>query len=119
MAPPVRRKKPVSHRGDGARDRIVAAALEALVEGDGEFEIGTGRRGAVFEMAALNVAQGQRRGFIAADIDPNVAAAAIIGGINQAVAQAISSRRRPASDQLAERLWSFIAGGLSLEQQAK
>ncbi len=206
MAPPVRRKKPVSHRGDGARARIVAAALEALVEGDGEFEIGdvarrakvsvglayhyfgskaglisvlitdfhnrheavvnqsfdkslpwpvrekarlkasieflysdpvtpvmmgklsssaeviaidTGRRAAVVEMAALNVAQGQRRGFIAADIDPNVAAAAIIGGINQAVAQAISSRRRPASDQLAERLWSFIAGGLSLEQQAK
>ena len=36
MAPPVRRKKPVSHRGDGARARIVAAALEALVEGDGD-----------------------------------------------------------------------------------
>jgi hypothetical protein len=46
-------------------------------------------------------------------------AAAIIGGVNQAVAQAISSRKRPVSDQLAERLWSFIASGLSLEQHRR
>ena len=205
MAPTSRRNKPVSHRGDGARDRIVAAALKALVEGDGEFEIGdvarrarvsvglayhyfgskagliavlitdfhnrheavvnqgfgkslpwpvrekarlkanidflysdpvapvmmgklgssaevnaidTGRRAAMVEMAARNIAQGQRHGFIAADIDPKVAAAAIVGGINQAVAQAIALRKRPAADQLTEQLWNFIAGGLSLEQQA-
>jgi AcrR family transcriptional regulator len=80
--------------------------------------IDTGRRSAVVEMAARNVAQGQRRGFIAADIDPDVAGAAIIGGVNQAVARAISSRQRPDPDQLADRLWSFIAGGLSLAQQA-
>ena len=205
MAPAIRRNKPVSHRGDAARDRIVAAALKALIEGDGEFEIGdvarrarvsvglayhyfgskagliavlitdfhnrheaivnqtfgkslpwpvrekarlkanidflysdpvapvmmgklggsaevtaidSGRRAAMVEMAARNIAQGQRRGFIAADIDAKVAAAAIIGGINQAVAQAIASRKRPASDRLTAQLWNFIAGGLSLEQQA-
>src|SRR3954447_19086 len=168
MAPTVRRDKPVSHRGDTARDRIVAAALKALVEGDGEFEIGnvarrarvsvglayhyfgskagliavlitdfhnrheavvnqgfdkslpwperekarltvnidflysdpvapvmmgklgssaevnaidTGRRAAMVEMAARNIARGQQDGFIAADIDAKIAAAAIIGGI--------------------------------------
>jgi AcrR family transcriptional regulator len=202
MATPFRSKKPASDRGDSARARIIAAALKALVEGDGEFEIGdvarhakvsvgltyhyfgskaelisvlitdfhdrheavvnqnfdrslpwperekarlkasidflysdpvapvmmgklsssaeviaidTGRRAAVVKTAARNVAQGQRHGFIAGEIDPDVAAAAIIGGINQAVAQAISSRKRPPSDQLTEQLWSFIAGGLSLE----
>jgi len=185
-------------RENGARARIVAAALEELVAGDGDFEIGdvwvglayhyfgskaglisvlitefhnrheavfnqsfdeslpwpvrekarlkasidfmyadpvapvmmgklsssaeviaidTGRRSAVVEMAARNVAQGQRRGFIAADIDPDIAGAVIIGGVNQAVARAISSRRRPDPDQLADRLWSFIAGGLSLAPQ--
>ncbi len=189
MAPPVRRKKPVSHRGDGARARIVAAALEALVEGDGEFEIGDVARRAKVSVGLAYHYFGSKAGLISVLItdfhnrheavvnqsfdkslpwpvrekarlkasieflysDPvtpvmmgklsssaeviaidtgrraamvemaarNVAAAAIIGGINQAVAQAISSRRRPASDQLAERLWSFIAGGLSLEQQAK
>jgi AcrR family transcriptional regulator len=205
MTPAMRRNKPVSRRGDAARDRIVAAALKALVGGDGEFEIGdvarrarvsvglayhyfgskagliavlitdfhnrheavvnqtfgkslpwpvrekarlkanidflysdpvapvmmgklggsaevtaidSGRRAAMVEMAAGNIAQGQRRGFIAADIDAKVAAAAIIGGINQAVAQAIALRKRPASDRLTEQLWNFIAGGLSLEQQA-
>ena len=203
MAAPSRRRKPVSRRGEGARDRIVAAALKALVEGDGEFEIGdvarrakvsvglayhyfgskagliavlitdfhnrheavvnqsfdqslpwpvrekarlkvnieflysdpvapvmmgklgssaevnaidTGRRAAMVDMAARNIAQGQRRGFIAADIDAKIAAAAIIGGINQAVAQAIALRKRPAADRLTAQLWNFIAGGLSLEQ---
>jgi AcrR family transcriptional regulator len=200
----IRRNKPVSHRGDGARDRIVGAALKALVDGDGEFEIGdvarrarvsvglayhyfgskagliavlitdfhnrheavvnqsfdkslpwpvrekarlkvnidflysdpvapvmtgklgssaevnaidTGRRATMVETAARNIAQGQRHGFVAADIDPKVAAAAIVGGINQAVAQAIALRKRPASDRLTEQLWNFIAGGLSLERQ--
>jgi AcrR family transcriptional regulator len=80
--------------------------------------IDTGWRSAVVEMAARNVAQGQRRGFIAADIDPDVAGAAIIGGVSQAVARAIASRQRPDPGQLADRLWSFIAGGLSLAQQA-
>ena len=203
MATPLRRQKPNSHRADGARDRIVAAALKALVEGDGEFEIGdvarrakvsvglayhyfgskagliavlitdfhnrheavvnqsfdkslpwpvrekarlkvnidflysdpvapvmmgklggsaevtaidSGRRAAMVEMAAENISQGQRHGFIAADIDAKIAAAAIIGGINQAVAQAIALRKRPAADRLTAQLWNFIAGGLSLEQ---
>jgi hypothetical protein len=78
--------------------------------------IDTGRRAAMVDMAARNIAQGQRRGFIAADIDAKIAAAAIIGGINQAVAQAIALRKRPAADRLTAQLWNFIAGGLSLEQ---
>jgi AcrR family transcriptional regulator len=77
----------------------------------------TGRRSAVAEMAARNIAQGQRNGFIAAAIDPIVAGAAIVGGINQAVAQAISARERPDPGHLAEQLWGFIAGGLSLSPE--
>jgi AcrR family transcriptional regulator len=80
--------------------------------------IDTGRRARSIELAARNVAEGQRRGYISKKIDPTVAGAAIIGGINQAVAQALSSRKRPNADQLTERLWTFITGGLLLTPQA-
>ena len=76
--------------------------------------IDTGRRARSIELAARNVAEGQRRGYISKKIDPTVAGAAIIGGINQAVAQALSSRKRPNAHQLTERLWTFITGGLLL-----
>ncbi len=98
-------------------DPVAPVMLGKLSSSAEVIAIDTGRRSAVVEMAARNVAQGQRRGFIAADIDPDVAGAAIIGGVNQAVARAISSRQRPDPDQLADRLWSFIAGGLSLAPQ--
>ncbi len=95
-------------------DPVAAVMMGKLSSNSEVIAIVSGRRSAVIEMAARNVAEGQRRGFIAAEIDPNIAGAAIVGAVNQAVAKAIASRRRPDRDQLADRLWSFIAGGLSL-----
>lgn len=77
--------------------------------------IDTGRRAQRIEVAAHNIANGQRQGYISARIDPIVAGAAIIGGINQAVAYALSSRKRPSARELTERLWTFISGAVSLE----
>ncbi len=65
MAPPLRRQKPISHRADGARDRIVAAALKALVEGDGEFEIGDVARRAKVSVGLAYHYFGSKAGLIA------------------------------------------------------
>jgi AcrR family transcriptional regulator len=81
--------------------------------------IDTGRRAQTIELAARNIANGQRQGYISTEIDPSVAGAAIVGGINQAVAHALSARRRPNPQQLTERLWTFITRGLQLAPQAK
>ena len=66
MAALLRRKKPISHRGDGTRDRIVAAALEALVEGDGKFEIGDVARRAKVSVGLAYHYFGSKVGLIAA-----------------------------------------------------
>jgi len=79
--------------------------------------IDTGRRTQRIELAARNIANGQRQGYISAKIDPVVAGAAIIGGINQAVAYALSSKKRPSAGELTERLWTFISGAVSLKPQ--
>ena len=98
-------------------DPVAPVVMGKLSSSAAVIAIDTGRRSAVAEMAARNIAQGQRNGFIAAAIDPGVAGAAIVGGVNQAVAQAISARERPDPGHLAEQLWGFIAGGLSLAQE--
>jgi AcrR family transcriptional regulator len=79
--------------------------------------IDTGRRAERIEIAVRNIANGQRQGYISADIDPVVAGAAIIGGVNQAVAHALSSRKRPSAAELTERLWTFISGAVSLTRE--
>jgi len=98
-------------------DPVAPVVMGKLSSSAAVIAIDTGRRSAVVEMAARNIAQGQRNGFIATAIDPIVAGAAIVGGVNQAVGQAISARKRPDPDHLAEQLWGFIAGGLSLSRE--
>jgi AcrR family transcriptional regulator len=98
-------------------DPVAPVVMGKLSSSAAVIAVDTGRRSAVAEMAARNIAQGQRNGFIAAAIDPGVAGAAIVGGVNQAVAQAISARERPDPGHLAEQLWGFIAGGLSLSRE--
>jgi hypothetical protein len=80
--------------------------------------IDTGRRAQMIELAARNIANGQRQGYISGKIDPAVTGAALVGGINQAVAHALSSRNRPSAGQLTERLWIFITCGLLLTRVA-
>jgi AcrR family transcriptional regulator len=98
-------------------DPVAPVVMGKLSSSAAVIAIDTGRRSAVVEMAARNIAQGQRNGFIATAIDSGVVGAAIVGGVNQAVAQAISARKRPDPDHLAEQLWGFIAGGLSLSRE--
>jgi AcrR family transcriptional regulator len=80
--------------------------------------IDTGRRAQMIELAARNIANGQKQGYISRQIDPVFAAAAIVGGINQAVAHALSSRKRPNAGELTEKLWTFITGGVLLTRHA-
>lgn len=80
--------------------------------------IDTGRRAETIAMAARNIANGQKHGHISRQIDPVFAGAAIVGGINQAVAHALSSRKRPSAGELTEKLWTFITCGVLLTRQA-
>lgn len=73
-------------------------------------------RAAMVEQASRNISEGQKAGQIDKTIDAAIAAAAIIGGIRQAVATALASKKPPAREKLVRQLWSFVAGGLQLDQ---
>lgn len=60
------------------------------------------------ELAARNIAQGQRDGDLPADRDPELLGAAIIGGIRTAVVVALTRTPRSARAAVADQLWTFV-----------
>jgi AcrR family transcriptional regulator len=89
-----------------ARDPEVAA-LEAS------------RWSAMIEASGRNLAKAQRRGQIAADIDPALTAAMINGGIRHAIGLALSTRPRRTRQAMVEEIWSFVSRALRLEPAAR
>jgi AcrR family transcriptional regulator len=64
--------------------------------------------------AARNVASGQKRGEVPAEIDPALAGAAIIGAVHQTAMTAMQMDPRPAPKQVADQLWRLIAAAVGL-----
>jgi AcrR family transcriptional regulator len=56
----------------------------------------------------------QRDGVIAADIDPHLTIALMIGGIRQALIGVLTSEHRPDPEKLTDAIWTFMAGALRL-----
>jgi AcrR family transcriptional regulator len=61
------------------------------------------------DLAARNVALGQRAGELPADLDPRFAAAMVLGGLRRVLADALAREPRPPQKFVAEKLWRFIA----------
>ena len=73
----------------------------------------------MIEAAARNLAKAQRRGQIAADIDPALTAALINGGIRHAIGQSLAMRPRRTREAMVEEIWNFISRALRLEVPAR
>lgn len=71
------------------------------------------------DLAARNVELAQQKGEIPADLDAHLLGAMILGGLRQAIGQALGMPKRPGRDKIAEQLWSFIAGTTRLKVPAK
>ncbi|WP_300298258.1 TetR/AcrR family transcriptional regulator [Ferrovibrio sp.] len=62
------------------------------------------------ELAARNIEIAQKRGEIPDELDAHLLGAMILGGLRQAIGQALAAPKRPTQARLAEQLWQFIAG---------
>lgn len=56
----------------------------------------------------------QRDGIVDADIDPRLTIALMIGGIRQALIEALTGERRPDPADLTDAIWAFMAAALRL-----
>ncbi len=59
-------------------------------------------------LAAQNLRLAQADGEVRPDVDPDVTGAVIMGGLRQALGQALAAAQRPPAAQLAEDLWRVV-----------
>ncbi|UVE16717.1 TetR/AcrR family transcriptional regulator [Pseudomonas sp. LS44] len=62
---------------------------------------------------ADNIRRGQAAGQLNAGLDPELVSAMILGGMHQALLEALARPQRPVADHLARQLWHFIRGALA------
>ncbi|ROO87045.1 hypothetical protein EDD29_4634 [Actinocorallia herbida] len=61
--------------------------------------------------------RGQREGDLPADRDPELLAAAVLGGVQQAVVLALGRTPRPARAGVAPELWAFVTGAVGAPEE--
>jgi AcrR family transcriptional regulator len=69
------------------------------------------------EAAARNLANAQKRGQVAPDLEPALAAAMICGGVRHAVGLALRQKPRRSQSALVAEIWTFVANALRLGAQ--
>lgn len=72
-------------------------------------------RDEMIRLAESVMALGQRRGDIAADRDPALIGAMIIGGLREGLGVALSGERHADQDETARRLWVLVAGIIGVD----
>ena len=68
----------------------------------------------MIEAAARNLEKAQRRGQIAAELDPALTAALINGGIRHAIGLGLAARPRRSKEAMVEEIWGFVRRALQL-----
>ena len=64
------------------------------------------------EAAARNIRRAQKNGEIPADLDPELAAAMVLGGIRQALGAVLARAAPPPQDTVVDELWRFVAAAI-------
>lgn len=73
----------------------------------------------LIDNAADNIRHGQQLGQLPADLDPDSAAAYIIGGLRHGIAQQLRITPPPTLGEVTERLWCLTAAALGIAGQAR
>ncbi len=93
-----------------------APLMLAKLSGDAQVVAAeTARRDALVDLSAINIRRGQAAGELPANLDPEIAAAVIIGGFRLAMSRALAAAERPDRQRLADSLWRFVQGALGIE----
>jgi AcrR family transcriptional regulator len=104
------------------RDWVVYLYTEPLapvvlggLTGDGEVaSVHTRLLHELIKLGSHNIARGQRDGELPGDRDPEMLAAATLGGLHAVAAVALARVPRPPAETVIDQVWAFIAGAVGL-----
>jgi AcrR family transcriptional regulator len=68
----------------------------------------------LIDNAAANIRHGQKSGELPTDLDPDTAAAYVIGGLRHGIAQQLRATPIPDADKATQTLWRFTAAALGI-----
>lgn len=68
----------------------------------------------LIELGARNMARGRHAGELPADRDPELLAAATLGGTHALISTALTRTPRPPAKELVGHLWTFVSGAVGL-----
>jgi len=71
------------------------------------------------ELAARNLALGQRRGELPRGPEPRLVAAMVLGGMQRGLVEALARSPRPPEHEVLHQLWRFVAGAVGLPRLAR
>jgi len=74
---------------------------------------------AVIEQAAASVRRGQERGELPADVDPELAGAAMFGAMQRLMVSALSRTPPPPEQEIAELLWRQVAASVCIGAETR
>lgn len=95
-------------------DPLAPLVLGGLV-GDAEVAAANTRHlHLLIELGARNIAQAQRAGELLADRDPELLAAATLGGTNAMLSVALTRTPRPPAEEIIAELWAVVRGAVGL-----
>lgn len=77
------------------------------------------RRDAIIALGAVNIQGAQEKAEIANGIDPELASAAINGGLREAIALALKRPERPDAVAFTDQMWGLVAGALGLRPKLR
>lgn len=75
-------------------------------------ELDAAYRNDIIDNTATNIRHGQRFGQLPADLDPDSAAAYVIGGLCSGISQQLRANPTPDAEQATQTLWRFTAAAL-------
>lgn len=100
-------------------DFLYAEPLSAVVLGGltGDAEVAAAVAGhlrSLFALGGGNIARAQQTGELPAGRDPELLAAATVGGLHAIVVVALNRDPRPPADVVFDQSWAFVAGALGI-----
>ena len=99
-------------------DPLGVVVLSRLAHAPGVAAVEAERWERLVTVGARNIAEGQNKGVVRAQQDPELLAALVLGSVRAAVARVLPVKNEIDAEELCNSIWQFLRSGMSLEEQS-
>ena len=98
-------------------DPMAKAVITQLSGSPSVAAVETHRWQKLIDAGSKNMADGQKRGFISAEVNPTLLAALTLGAVRSAIASQLSTTNQIKPEELTRTIWQYVRRGIGLENE--